>query len=102
VEKGEITEKVLLALDEFDEKWAGLPSTGPAHAVIADNNVEDYHIQWCLNHWDEHEESNPGLRAARREEYEATKEFLRGLLAWPIEERLGPAGLAELEEDEPS
>jgi len=89
VEDGLITQKVFDAILDFDEKWPRA-AYGPAHIVIGDQNVDDECIQWCLDHWNEHTE--PG----REEEYEATKAFLRELLTWPIEERLGPAEFEEV------
>jgi hypothetical protein len=101
VKEGQITKKLLDACEEFIEKWPESPY-GPAHIVIDDNNAEDENIQWCLDHWEETEasireacdESADDPTLDRSLEVAATKAFLKELLTWPLEERLGPAGLA--------
>ncbi len=99
VEEGRITQKVYDAIEAFLKKWPN-SDYGPAHVVIADDNVEVYNIQSCLDEWDNHwsvtgistlpfQESGEHLKHDP-EELAATKEFLKELLTWPIEDRLGP------------
>jgi hypothetical protein len=93
-----ITQRAYDFIEAFRQKWPR-SEFGPAHIVIADDNLEDEHIKWCIalcdsildgapwpenwdygHYWPDHE----------REEFVATREFLRELLAWPLDDRLGP------------
>lgn len=51
---------------------------GLLHIVTDDGNLEDHHIQWCLEECDKHPE---------REESELGKLICRELLKLPIEQR---------------
>lgn len=78
---GEISQNVYDACEAFLEEW---PSAefGPAHIVLADDNVEDHHIQRCLENFELYSEGHS------QEELEATKTFLTELLAIPELERV--------------
>ena len=89
-------------IDEFLDEWPDA-EFGPAHIVLSDGNVEDHHVDWCLGllgvvldgePWldpSPHpfspamymEEDSPGTR----EEWLATREYLRELRSVPVEER---------------
>jgi hypothetical protein len=88
VNAGLVTQKVLDAIDAFVGQWPDA-DYGPAHTVIADNNVARGHIMSVLDDWDQYA-GDANERIERAEEYAATKVFLRELLTWPVEDRLGP------------
>lgn len=88
VDSGEITQKVHDAIDAFSEVWPD-SNYGPAHIVINDMNVEDEHINWCLENWDKHIPQDLDERLERSDEFRMTKLFLKYLLTWPIEDRIG-------------
>jgi hypothetical protein len=88
VDSGLITQKVFDAIEAFVEQWPDA-DYGPAHTVIADNNVARGHIMSVLDDWDKYA-GDAQERIERAEEYAATKVFLRALLTWPSADRLGP------------
>jgi hypothetical protein len=74
---------------------------GPAHIVLSDANLKDWHIDWCLSlldslldgkPWPEDVKSiDPSMyRNHLEEELRATQIFLRELRALPPTERVQP------------
>lgn len=88
VDSGRITQR---ALDACEALLLLHPSasSGPAHIVVEDNNVDDESIRWCLDHWDESvaDCDTPELRYL---EFRETRDLLLTLLSWPESERVGP------------
>ena len=102
VDEGILTQATNGLIDAFTEEWPGSES-GPAHIVLADCNVEDVHLRWCIDMisvllGDAHystlsaEDQRLMLRCEcwcdhDRRELTATREFLLTLLQIPEEER---------------
>ena len=85
VNEGRITQKVYDAIKAFETRWPD-SAYGPAHIVIADENVGDDSIQWCLDNWDRNAAAHEDA-ALREQEFTETRVFLAELLGWRIEDR---------------
>jgi hypothetical protein len=102
VDEGRLTHETYEKIQEFLAHYPRA-ECGPGHIVLADTNLEDAHIQWCLMLARAALSHNPQvLRSAEdvalmeyvewyhdheRDELQATIAFLETLLAIPEDER---------------
>jgi hypothetical protein len=101
IDEGNISETTTKLIEDFTDEWPR-SEFGPAHIVLADWNIEDSHIKWCIMLIDvimsgdasklnkrekEMMEVVDWWRDHDIEEFIATKEFLLKLLEIPEEKR---------------
>lgn len=78
-------QSVVWALDVFNRLWPG--DDGPGHIVYADYNLEDHHIQGCIDSIDAGDTFSHENFPAGHPVFAATRAVLVWLLAVPVEER---------------
>lgn len=81
VDKGALSQGTFDAIEAFVELWPG-SEFGPAHIVLADDNVGNGNIEFCLRQIARYHPNDYGTDHSP-EELAATEKFLRELLAIP-------------------